>query len=135
MPDLKRGVSYINRALLFSPYCIGLCLSEAAFKKELRRLKLPPEKWPSFLGSDKAGATTHVFESKDVVMVAMGSRRNCSMLEIHGLLVHEAVHIWQAIRDSIGEKSPSAEFEAYSLQTISQNLFEAYRELTRKCPT
>lgn len=49
-----------------------------------------------------------------------------SLIEIHGLLLHEAVHIWQQVRKRMGEREPSTEFEAYSIQTISQDLFEMY---------
>jgi hypothetical protein len=42
------------------------------------------------------------------------------------------VHIWQAVRDIMGEKEPSSEFEAYSVQQISLELMWAYKELTKK---
>lgn len=44
------------------------------------------------------------------------------------LLVHEATHVWQDIREAIGETHPSSEFEAYALQNISANLFSAYQK-------
>lgn len=49
-----------------------------------------------------------------------------STIEIHGLLLHEAVHVWQRIRQLMGEQEPSKEFEAYSIQAIAQDLFEMY---------
>lgn len=42
-------------------------------------------------------------------------------------LVHEAVHIWQALCEYIGEENPSKEFEAYTIQNITQRLFDAYK--------
>lgn len=48
------------------------------------------------------------------------------------MLTHEAVHIWQEIKLQLGEKEPSYEFEAYSIQNISQNLMEAYKRLEGK---
>ena len=46
---------------------------------------------------------------------------------IYALLVHEAVHIWQEIKKLIGEEHPSKEFEAYSMQAITQELFVEYQ--------
>jgi hypothetical protein len=42
--------------------------------------------------------------------------------------VHEATHIKQKLMLSIGEKEPSPEFEAYTMQNICQELFCAYAE-------
>ena len=50
---------------------------------------------------------------------------------IVGLIVHEAVHVWQFVRENIGESNPSSEFEAYAIQAISQELIEAYSESGR----
>jgi len=44
-----------------------------------------------------------------------------------GLLIHEAVHVWQNVRDLISEDRPSREFEAYSIQSIAQKLIDAYK--------
>lgn len=39
-----------------------------------------------------------------------------------GLVIHESVHIWQELKTLMGEKEPSVEFEAYSIQRIAQDL-------------
>lgn len=53
--------------------------------------------------------------------------------QIASLLTHEAVHLFQEIKKNIGERDPSAEFEAYCIQRITQNLLYAYKEqVTRK---
>jgi hypothetical protein len=51
-----------------------------------------------------------------------------SGIQIAALLCHEAVHIWQQAREIMGEKTPSSEFEAYSIQRIAQDLMEQYCE-------
>lgn len=51
-----------------------------------------------------------------------------SLIEIYGLLLHEAVHIWQRIKQRMGEREPGVEFEAYSIQAIAQDLFQMYEE-------
>ncbi|MEB0141395.1 hypothetical protein QN363_20475, partial [Undibacterium sp. CCC2.1] len=47
---------------------------------------------------------------------------------IVSLLIHEGVHIWQEVRKYVGEEAPSAEFEAYSIQSICTDLIASYRE-------
>lgn len=48
--------------------------------------------------------------------------------QVYGLLVHEAVHVWQRIMEYIGESKPSDEFMAYGIQAIAQELMFAYKE-------
>ena len=114
--------------LIPAPY-YGLCLSEAAYLKQMKRMKLAnPPPWISNSHSD---ATTHVLEldGKLAMLVCLMARKGVEREQIYSLLVHEGVHIWQEIRDGIGERRPSSEFEAYAVQWIAQQLFYAYQEL------
>lgn len=127
-----KGATWVNRNLFISPLCIGLCKNEEDYHNELKRMNLPrSEAWPEFL-TKGANATTHFFDNvkewEHCAIVCVGSRKDRSMNQVYALLVHEAVHIWQAIKDVIGEKFPSSEFEAYSVQMISQALFQAYND-------
>ena len=120
---------YADRALFNSPYHYGLCLSEKRFRKELKRLKVPRENWPPFLASEHSAATTHFLVSNKggrCAIVTLGKTKGKYNIQVAALLVHEAVHIWQAIVETIGEVSPSDEFMAYSIQGISQELMDAY---------
>lgn len=47
-------------------------------------------------------------------------------------LVHEATHVKQGYMEHIGEASPSAEFEAYTMQTITENLLQQWDALVAK---
>jgi len=121
------SVKWVKRALVESPYCIGLCQKESHFKKELKRIKVPPEMWPKWIR--KGNATVHFFEKGDsndkfcLVCIEKGGKR----YQTYGLLIHEAVHVWQRIRKALNEKRPSKEFEAYSIQMIAQCLIAAYK--------
>ena len=122
----KPAIKYIDKTLVLSPCYIGFCTTEKAFNKELKRLNVKGE-WPSFLG--KYGhATTHFIErGKDVTcIVCLDSTKRRTKVQVHALLVHEAVHVWQQIKKTMGESNPSEEFEAYALQNICQSLFELY---------
>jgi len=125
-------MKWLNRSLLVSPYCYALCTSEKKFKKELKRLGVPKADWPNFLTSTHVNATVHYFDETEsqgkCCIVCLGSTEGFSKIQVYALLVHEAVHIWQAIRDSIGERYPGVEQEAYAIQRIAQSLMYAYKE-------
>lgn len=130
---MSPNVKWLTRALVDSPYYIGLCVNEAAFAKEMRRLKVPKDARPAFIPGT-ANACVHFLEKGDgklLALVTITRPKGISRNQINALLVHEAVHIWQAVRESIGERSPSAEFEAYSIQGISQSLMEAFWEKSK----
>ena len=110
----------------------GLCLSEADFRKELKRLKVK-EAVP-FLGSPHSNGTTHflINKGKEIAIVCIAPSSSVPAVEVYGLLIHEAVHIWRAHCDSIGEKAPSAEFECYGIQHIATQLIAAYMDSAKK---
>lgn len=122
---------WCDRNLMTSPIYYGLCVSEKIFHRELRRMKVPPEHWPPFISNDWSDATMHHFDGVNgnrCAIVCIRTNHARTGVQVASLLVHEAVHIWQAIRESMGEKEPSSEFEAYSIQRISQELMQAFKE-------
>lgn len=122
-----KKIAWMNRWLIQSPYCIGLCLSEDLFKKELKRLKLPVADWPEFVTKGK-DASVHLFQNSRYLYCILCIKENekATESEIIGLIVHEAVHIWQEIKLVKDEHNPSQEFEAEAIQNISQRLIEEY---------
>lgn len=125
-------MKWLNRSLFVSPIYYGLCTTEQEFHRELKKLKVPRSDWPQYVGLDQnssSDATTHHIEHANgnkICIVCIGKTKGYSQQQIHALLVHEAVHIWQKIRTEIGETRPSSEFEAYAIQRISQSLIEAF---------
>lgn len=118
--------------LVASPLAIDLCRSRSGFKRRLKRLNIPRDQWPEFIpeGSD---ACVHFLDSGGVVaLVCFGNIRKRDLPQIVALLAHEAMHIWREIREIIGERDPSSEFEAYSVQSIVQHLVSQYMRSERK---
>lgn len=74
-----------------------------------------------------AGAQVDFFDNGKQCIVHLGDSSERTLIEIYGLLLHEAVHIWQKIKKLMGEKKPSVEFEAYSIQCIAQDLFVMFQ--------
>lgn len=134
MAKQKKVTAWCDRGLIISPYYFALCLTEKAFQKELRHLKVPKNRWPEFMGSPSADATTHYFQrgDKHSAIVCVKATHKHTAIAVAGILVHEAVHIWQAVKDVIGEQKPSSEFEAYSVQMLSQELFQRFAKLGGK---
>lgn len=131
MTKRKKITAWCNRGLVVSPYYFALCLTEKAFQKELRHLQVSRQGWPPFLGSAHADATTHFFQrgDKHSAVVCVSKAHKHTAAAVAGILVHEAVHIWQAAQEVLGEKTPSSEFEAYAIQALSQELFIKFSEL------
>lgn len=119
---------WLNRSLVVGPF-FTLCLNEADFQRELRLMKLPHNEWPKFVKNDHSHATAHIFNHHQhglCVIVCLQDHETRKPVEVAGLLVHEAVHIWQQFCERVGESNPSCEFEAYSIQQISQQLMHEF---------
>lgn len=120
---------WCRRRLIENPFYMGVCLTEAAFHKALRGMKVPRGSWPAWVRTPQAHATAHIFEGLrggNAALVCLRGWEGRDPIEVAGLLVHEGVHIWQQVREYIGESHPSIEFEAYSVQAIAQDLMQAF---------
>jgi hypothetical protein len=73
-----------------------------------------------------ADAQVSSFSDGAYAIVQIGDTGDKDQLQVYGLLLHEAVHVWQIVKRRMGEREPSLEFEAYSIQAIAQDLFEMY---------
>ncbi|EMU8805904.1 TPA: hypothetical protein ACSIYJ_004014, partial [Acinetobacter baumannii] len=73
-------------------------------------------------------AQVSTFSDGAYAIVQIGDTSDKDQIQVYGLLLHEAVHVWQIVKRRMGEREPSVEFEAYSIQVIAQDLFEMYEE-------
>lgn len=125
---------WLERSLIVGPY-IALVLNEKQFHKAMNDCHVPSSEHGDWIKTEHSDATVHTLEKPDggqCSIVALRVKKKTDQTCIVGLLVHESVHIWQHFKERIGEDNPSKEFEAYSIQAISQTLIEAYSKLTVK---
>ena len=103
------------------PY-LTLCLHEHEYTAALKHLGIASD--AAWISTPQSDATAHLMRGKKGLsaVVCINNWQGRDPVEIAGLLVHEAVHIWQAWADYYGELNPGAEQEAYAIQGISQEL-------------
>lgn len=119
---------WLDRTLIAGPY-LALVLSSAEYKKAVGDLGVSMEGRNPWILNDHSDATAHYLttpKGEFACIVAIRLKDGLSGIQIAAMLVHEAVHVWQEFKRHIGEHEPSAEFEAYSIQCMSQRLMESY---------
>lgn len=124
------GLKWLERNFLPLPY-LTLCLTEKEFERELKRLKSPDR--PRFVSSG-ANATTHTLQHEKgglVCLVCLEGWEEKGLSQIVGLLAHEATHVFQEAMDDYREQKPGDEVQAYGVQHITQQLFEAFTKRTK----
>jgi hypothetical protein len=112
----------------WQPVAIGFCPSTKAWDREIKRLN-GDQPWPD--SADKGGYT--LLGQNDVtgcstILVCIGRGAERDALDVILTILHEAVHVWQFVREVIGERSPGIEMEAYGIEGITRGLIEAYCE-------
>jgi len=116
---------WLDRSLMFGPYT-ALCLSYEEYVKLLStKGKIPigriTPKWSS------AGRCEVIDSPKGLIcVIVIQDFIGKNLVEVIGLLNHEASHAMESYYDDIGERCPSAEFRAYSYQAMTQNLIEEF---------
>lgn len=122
---------YIGDAALPTKMHIGLCINEKQLRKEMKILK-SERKIDTKIDFPAPGrADTWFFQNpahKTVCLILFNSSADL-LIERHGLLLHEAVHVWQHILEEAGEDKPGNEIEAYAIQQIYINLVSAYHDM------
>ena len=111
----------------------ALCLSRVEYHKALKKMNVPIEEWGEFVPQG-SNACTQIFEFDNwpLFLVCLGSTKGQLAAQIYGLLVHEAVHVWQRYCERIGEHNPGLETEAYAIQRISQSLIYEYMQRRKR---
>lgn len=111
-------------------YC--LCISEADFKAQLRRMKIPKADRPPFTCEDASGVC-HLFSTpRHLAIIALGSTKGQSQEYIYSTIIHESVHIKQWLQELMDEDKMGEETEAYLVESITYNLMRSYKQLSKK---
>ena len=119
----KPKTEWLDRRIAAPGPYLALCLNEAQFAAALGHCGIAAGAAP-FLSTTHADATTHMLTNRHgelTCVVCLGDCEGRSGVEIAGLLVHEAVHVWQQYADRIGETHPGSEQEAYAIQSIRKS--------------
>lgn len=131
MAKKQKGALWLDDTLVRSIYPFGLCITEEQFWQEVKKLNAPKELFDEGWLGDTALARLHTITKPDKRMcriVCIDDTKLTSMGVIE-MLIHEGTHIWQGVRDDMGEENPSEEFEAYSVQWIVTSLIAGYSKL------
>ena len=120
------ATNWLDRRIAAPGPYLALCLSQDEFDSAMAHLKIKTS--ASYVNEGKGGTTHHATNPSGelVCVVCIGDYAGRNPVEVAGLLVHEAVHVWQEYADSIGETSPGREQEAYAIQSIAQELMAEF---------
>ena len=124
---------WLERDMVAGPH-LFLATSEAAFRRAMRGLGIPREKWPAWLSEDANGCV-HSFMRKSgglACVVSFRPPQPFDGIDVACTLVHEAVHVFQQWCAHYEERAPSREFEAYSIDSIAERLMRAWVAEERK---
>lgn len=132
MAKAAASTEWCDRSLINTPFSFTVCTTETAFHRLLGKLGIEHCPW---IKNTWSNATAHFYPAdKDraaCALVCIRGWEGKDPIVVAGLLVHEAVHLWQEVCANLGEDHPSVEFEAYGIQWISQQLMWEFQRQTR----
>jgi len=116
--ECKIGITNLCPAIT-----LYLCLSDEERNKSMELL----EEFKSRV-NEIADASSCVCIDNDGVSAVIHLRnyKDRDHLDICGLLIHEAVHVWQGWCEFYGETNPGDEQEAYAIQSIASELINDF---------
>ena len=127
---------FLDRKFLRLPCYIALCTSERAFNAEMKRRGISRDEFKHFLPPRCVACVHHMVDDDgrriEMVCIDGEQSKKSSLLSVYLTLTHEAVHVWQTMRDAWGEQEPSSEFEAYSIESITELLVLAYLKQVKR---
>jgi hypothetical protein len=104
------------------PTNVAFCMSKKSFDRLCKRYKIKdPTPWTF------SDAVTHTYTNPDTdeTFIAVTLREvpeDTSLIQVVGLLSHEAVHVVDQMCKYAGERKPGAEFRAYGVQSMTAEM-------------
>lgn len=86
------------------------------------------EAYPSSDGRASYFPTYQALGSNPVAIITANMNAPVDTPVLNAIAVHECVHVFQFLCGYIGESDPSAEFEAYTIQALCQDVFYAMQD-------
>ena len=122
---MSKRTKWLSRQAAMPLPCMTLCLSDKEFKRVCRELRAGETEFIAY-GSDGMTHFLRDNEGDSVAVVCISGTDRLNAVEVAGLIVHEAVHVWQHYCMMIHEHEPASEQEAYGIQSISKSLMAEY---------
>lgn len=119
-----------KRVELFDDYSYGFCPNKKSWDKfwktvDIGRMNIP--RYPSNSGARTSFTNPDEFGvNRPVAIITINGDEDKDPVQVAALLVHEAVHVKQAVLRVYGEDNVGDETEAYLIQRISQDLMQMY---------
>ena len=132
MPKQVLTAKYFDRGCY--PVFVGVVFTLEELRQEFKRLHISEE---DITANDNTDAQTLTLESPNggriclVYINIKACKERPFLSEVMGICAHEATHVWQSVKEYIGERRPGEEQEAYFIQHVSQNLFTTTLEKLR----
>lgn len=122
---------WMNRSLLQGPR-VALVATEKQFLAAKRSAGV---ECADPLLEDTMQACVHSYTDSDgdlvcIVGINLAACRKMDGISVAALLAHEAVHVWQRVRDRLRPGDLGREMEAYAVQNIVANLMHGYQVIS-----
>lgn len=118
-------MTWIDRTLLLGPR-VAVVTTERQFRRVARSLGVADA--AGYVGDGWLGAV-HAYDvgGELVCVVGLNLPRLAQLdgIDVAALIVHEAVHVWQRVRDALAG-DVGREGEAYAVQNIAAGIMRAY---------